>query len=376
MIPLVAPFVLITCLAAEPAEVKSATPTVEVVFVLDTTGSMGGLIQAAKDKIWSISNTLIKTKPVPALKIGLVGYRDRGDAYVTKVIPLSDDLDAVYRELIAFQAEGGGDGPESVNQALHEAVTKFPWSKDKSTYRVVFLVGDCPPHMDYQDDVKYPETCQLAAKAGIVINTIQCGADGSTEPIWTDIALKSEGKYFRVEQDGNAIVATTPFDEELAKLALKLDETCWYYGAAEVQMEQRGRKESSRFFADTASTAANAQRAVFNATPAGKVNLIGKAELVDDVTQGKIKLADIPKDELPAALKPLPAKDQEEAIRKQATARTELQKKISELGAKRQAHLEVLAAKSEKPVLEKIIFESVRDQAKRVGLIYAEGPAF
>src|SRR5215203_5968725 len=69
---------------------------VEVVFCLDTTGSMGGLIDGAKAKIWSICNQIAGGKPTPDLKVGLVAYRDKGDEYVTKVFDLSDDLDAVH----------------------------------------------------------------------------------------------------------------------------------------------------------------------------------------------------------------------------------------------------------------------------------------
>ena len=117
--------------AGESAAIIAAErPAVEVVFVLDTTGSMGGLIAAAKDKIWSIANTLATADPAPQIRMGLVGYRDRGDAYVTLATPLSDDLDAVYTQLMQFQADGGGDGPESVNQALYEAVTRPDWSRD------------------------------------------------------------------------------------------------------------------------------------------------------------------------------------------------------------------------------------------------------
>src|SRR3954452_17304987 len=88
---------------APPAEKK---PQVEVVFCLDTTGSMGGLIEAAKQKIWSISNQIAGGKPTPMLKVGLVAYRDKGDAYVTKVFDLSDDLDAVHATLKGFRPEG------------------------------------------------------------------------------------------------------------------------------------------------------------------------------------------------------------------------------------------------------------------------------
>src|SRR5438034_3793908 len=92
--------------ADEPAK-KPARPEVEVVFCLDTTGSMGGLIDAAKKKIWSISNQISSGNPTPHVKIGLVAFRDRGDDYITKVFDLTDDLDAVYGNLMKFQAAGG-----------------------------------------------------------------------------------------------------------------------------------------------------------------------------------------------------------------------------------------------------------------------------
>ena len=74
-----------------------------------------------------------------------------------------------------YQAQGGGDTPESVNQALHEAVTRLDWTRSQDVYKVVFLVGDAPPHMDYAQEVQYPQTLTLARERGIVVNTVQCG---------------------------------------------------------------------------------------------------------------------------------------------------------------------------------------------------------
>src|SRR5262245_12400832 len=201
--------------APEPIARK---PKVEVVFCLDTTGSMGGLIDGAKAKIWSICNQIAGGKPTPDLKVGLVAYRDRGDEYVTKVFDLSDDLDAIHGHLKKFVAAGGGDAPESVNQALDDAVNKIKWSDDKKTLRIIFLVGDAPPHMDYKDDVKYPDTCKKAVEKGLIINTIQCGTDAECTRVWKDVAVKSEGSYAAIPQDGGVVVVSTPFDAKLSEL--------------------------------------------------------------------------------------------------------------------------------------------------------------
>src|SRR3989442_15681312 len=91
--------------AARAEDKKPAVkkPNVEVVFCLDTTGSMGGLIQGAKDKIWAICNQIASGKPTPDLKVGLVAFRDKGDAYITQVHDLTADLDAVHAKLKTFQ---------------------------------------------------------------------------------------------------------------------------------------------------------------------------------------------------------------------------------------------------------------------------------
>jgi uncharacterized protein YegL len=364
--------------AAEPASPEPARPQVEVVFVLDTTGSMGGLIQAAKEKIWAIANTLASAKPAPDIKMGLVGYRDRGDAYVTKQTDLTDDLDAVYEQLMAFQADGGGDTPESVNQALNEAVTKINWSKGEKAYKVIFLVGDCPPHMDYADDVKYPETCQTAAKAGIVVNTIQCGSDASTEPVWKEIAGKAEGRYFRVEQSGGAILASTPFDGELAELSKELEGTRVAYGDADAIEEAKEREEVSGKIHAGASVGAKASRAVFLASKPGESSLTGSHELVRDLAEGRVKLADVKDEELPEELRKMSRAEREKFIAEKMEKRKDVQSRIEKLAASRQKHIEEQLRKSAlqgKQSLDFAIFDCIKEQAGKKGIVYKGGPA-
>jgi hypothetical protein len=340
---------------------------------------MGGLIEAAKEKIWAIANTLATTKPAPHIKLALVAYRDRGDAYVTKRTDLTDDLDAVYKELMSFRAEAGGDGPESVNQALHEAVTKLSWSKDDKTYRVLFLVGDAPPHMDYTNDVKFPETCKVAATAGIFINSIQCGTQSDTEPVWREIAMKAEGRFFRVEQSGGAILAATPFDVKLADLAKDLDATRIFYGAKEVVAKQAERAKNAEAIYASASVAAQAQRCGFNASSAGCWNLSGGAkELVDDCINNRVKLAEIKETELPDKLKKLSASEREKFLNERVAKRKEIQQQITELSARRQSHLAEQMKKTMadgKSNLDLPIYDCVKAQAAKRGIAYTAGPS-
>ena len=352
---------------------------IDVVFVLDTTGSMGGLIQAAKEKIWSIATTMASAQPAPEIRMGLVAYRDRGDAYVTRVVDLSSDLDSMYAALMDFQADGGGDGPESVNQALHDAVHKMSWSQDSGTYRTVFLVGDAPPHMDYQDDVKYPVTLSAAKQKGIVVNAIQCGQISDTTPSWQQIARLGDGHYFRVEQAGSAVAIATPFDDKIAKLSEKLDDTRLYYGTGEDKIKQQRKVAAAEKLHAASSVESRARRAAFNASKSGAANFLGEGELVDDVSSGRVDLSSIDRDKLPAPMQAMAPKEQAAIISETAERRNELKRQISELTEKRSTYLDrkVKEAGGARDSLDDKIYRAVREQAGRLGLTYeADAPAY
>ncbi len=322
-------FTLVSFARADEPAPKDIKPQVEVVFCLDTTGSMSGLIDAAKRKIWSISNQIAAGKPTPNVKVGLVAYRDRGDAYTTKVFDLTDDLDTVYTNLMGFQAQGGGDTPESVNQALHEAVTKISWSKDRKALKIIFLVGDAPPHMDYPDDVKYPDTCKLAAASDIIINTVQCGRDAKTQQVWQEICRLAEGSYVQIDQQGGPIVTVaTPYDADLAKINTELNGTILVFGRPETQTRGLALKESTKNLPASAA----ADRAGFNAaTQRGGTSY----DLLRNIQQGKVELEKLKKEELPAELRDLTLEQQKEYLAKLEKRRGELTQKATDLNKQR-----------------------------------------
>ncbi len=366
-------------IAETAAIVRAEKPSVEVVFVLDTTGSMSGLIEAAKEKIWSIANTLASGNPAPEIKMGLVGYRDRGDAYVTKFTSLTSDLDAVYAELMQFSADGGGDTPESVNQALYEAVTNTPWSKKNSTYRVIFLVGDAPPHMNYQKDVRYQKSCRMAAGKGIIINTIQCGQMPETTPAWKEIARMAEGQYFQVAQSGSAVLYDTPFDRKIADLSKALDETRIYYGSTEHKAQMAARQETADRIYEAAAPSAVAKRTIFNAKSAGAKNFLGSQELVSDIASGKVDWKDIEKEALPEEMKPMSPVERKNHVAAMTKKRADLQARIDKLGKQRQAFIAEKVKEEQgrgADSLDARIFKCIQTQASVKKIEYDGGPEY
>jgi Mg-chelatase subunit ChlD len=373
-IPHVTPAVIQT-----PAEVKNARPKIEVVFVLDTTGSMSGLIHTAKEKIWSIATTMSQAQPAPEIKMGLVAYRDRGDDYVTKITNLGSDLDSVYATLMDYQAGGGGDGPESVNKALYDAVNTISWSKEPNTYKVIFLVGDAPPHMDYQDEVQYPEIVKMALQSGIVINAIQCGQENATAARWNEIAKLGGGDFLQVEQAGGALAIATPYDSELASLSKKIDDTRLYYGTREEMQIKQGKVEATEKLHASASIESRARRAAFNASSSGDANLFGEDELVNDVINGRVKLDEVDKNELPEPMRVMAPEAKQALIEEKASKREELKRQIQSLTEQRQGYLknEAEKRKDAKESLDHKLYDTLRKQTLGKGMLYeSETPAY
>jgi hypothetical protein len=154
---------------------------------------MGGLLEGAKQRIWGIVNEVMQSASHPSVRVGLVAYRDRGDEYVSRVLPVTADLDQVYSTLMSYRAEGGGDGPENVRRALADGVRSAGWSpRTQGIAQIIFLVGDAPLHDDYQDEPSTAATTAEAVKAGMIVNTIQCGNTPGTQTVWQAIAQHGE----------------------------------------------------------------------------------------------------------------------------------------------------------------------------------------
>lgn len=353
---------------ATNAPTQKSKPRIEVCFVLDTTGSMGGLLEGAKQKIWSIANEMISAKPTPELKLGLIGYRDRGDDYVVKSFGLTDDIDAIYGHLREFQAGGGGDTPESVNEALAEAIHKMPWSSDKKVLKIIFLVGDAPPHMDYPNGPKYPDLCREAAEKDLIINTIQCGEMAETKPIWQEIAKLAEGSYVGISQSGNVAVISTPMDKELSRLNERIGATLIPYGDSTLQAEVHAKFAAAK----SAPVAAMADRLTYNSKTGRAMQ--GRGELVDALNDKTIKLDEIDHKQLPAELQKLDSDELQKRITKTRDERADLQRQIVELSKKRETYIQSenkrLASEGKGDAFDQKVTETLHAQAAKKGISY------
>jgi Mg-chelatase subunit ChlD len=339
---------------------QGKAPRVEVVFCLDTTGSMTGLLDGAKKKIWSIATEILAGKPKPDVFLGLVAYRDKGDEYVTKVSPLTDDLDKIYKDLQGLRADGGGDIPEHVRAGLNDALTKIQWSSDSSTLKIIFLVGDAPAHTDYTDTPTVEELCTTAVKNNVIINTVRCGPDEDTARMWQKIARLSEGRYFSIAEDGGVVAVATPFDKELGALNDKLAGTMVAYGAETTRAGALAR--------ETASAAMSADDKADRACAKAYAGKYSSDDLVDAVKGGSVALDKLQADEMPDEMKKMTVEERKAFVAAKAKEREELRQKVVELARKRDAYLaEESRKRGEHDGFDKVAVEALNEQAKKKG---------
>ncbi len=337
-------------------------PKVDVVFVLDTTGSMGGLLEGAKRHIWAIASRIAGGQPRPDVRMGLVAYRDRGDTYVTRSFDLNGDIDDVYARLRTFRAGGGGDTKEHVNRALQVALDKMSWRQGQRVLRQIYLVGDAPPH-EGRDGLRSTVLARRASRLGIVINAIRCGTLSGTERAWRTIASLGGGIYGSVRQDGGMLAVATPYDRRLAALNRALSGTLLPAGSGGLRhaARRRARANAAMGAAEQAASAAFRARS-------GKLD---SGDLLGQLAKGRT--LDSYKDhELPASLAALPKPAQRAYVRRVAKQRAELKAKVLTMTKKREAFLRkarrVSGAKT--PAVDDVVERALRKQGKKAGILY------
>jgi len=350
--------VLTLAALAGPAQASLARPRVEVTFVLDTTGSMGGLIEGAKRKIWSIAERIGDGRPRPELRIALVGYRDVGDQYVTLVHDFTGDMDLVFERLSAFKAEGGGDTPEHVSRALSDAVHRVSWTQGPAL-RMIFLVGDAPPHTDYQDGYDYRRHAREAVQRGIAVEAIECGGDTETARVWTEIASLAQGHFARIDSNGGMPVRVTPADAELARLNRELATTVVSYGSRDEQATA-SRQIAGRM-AMPAPAAAEAASYFAKSDKLADKDMVALPE-----AEQKKLLADAPN--APAPLKNKTTEEQVAYLRQQKDRRDKVQVQILDLQRQREAYLKKAEAKADG--FDEQVMQTLKERAAAVGIKY------
>lgn len=317
---------------ATPVEPAGAGHAIDVVFAVDTTGSMGRLIEGAKRTVWSIATHIREADPNANLRIGLVAYRDTGEDYVTRPFALTGDLDAVYTELSAYTAAGGGDAPEDVAAGLRDALA-MRWRAGAK--KIVFVVGDAPP-IARGDAPPYEDLAREAAATGVIVNAIRCGGDVETALAFQRIATLAGGDFSTIAADGGVHQVATPYDARIGALSDSIDGTAVIAGDDGVRRAHAGKLAA----AAAAPAAAKADRAKYYLKKArGGADVRAEGDLVGAYATGTLDLGKVAPGALPADLRDKDTAEITAELGRRAAQREAAQKEMADLERKRDEYL-------------------------------------
>ncbi len=173
-------------------------------FLIDSTGSMADEIDKLQASIREIAARIDRLPGQPRVRLAMTIYRDRGDLFVSRTFDFTPDVREFSRALALVEAEGGGDYPESLNEALHRAIHAPEWRGEDSV-QLIFLVADAPPHLDYAQDYDYAAEMVQAAERGIKVFPIaSSGLDDQGEYVFRQIAQFTQGRFVFLTYAGPA----------------------------------------------------------------------------------------------------------------------------------------------------------------------------
>lgn len=174
---------------------------VEIMFVVDATGSMGDEINYLKKEVQDVINRISDLDQDKEVRSGAIFYRDHTDQYLSRRKELSSDVSSLNTFIQEQYARGGGDFPEALDYALEELTTSINWSSDAIT-KIAFLILDAPPHEDEASVQRIKESVVRAAEQGIrLIPVTGSGIDKSTEYLMKAISISTNGTYLYLTDD-------------------------------------------------------------------------------------------------------------------------------------------------------------------------------
>jgi len=351
---------------APPDEQKQP---VDLVIALDVSGSMSGLIDSAKQRLWDIVNELAQANPQPDLRMAILTYGNpsygEDTGYVRIDMPFTRDLDAINRTLFSFGTNGGD---EYVSRVVHRSVTDLAWTQDPDALKILFVAGNEEANQDPQISVEI--AAQLATNSGIVVNTIYCGSEGDNIVAgWREFSAMTNGLFASIDQNAAAVAnIATPMDEELAKLNQELNST--YVAFGEDGDEFKANQVAQDVNAADMSMPSVASRTV---AKAGRLYKNSKWDLLDALESG-VELEEMDVADLPEPLKALNEDERKEYVGELAAKRESVTAEIEALGKKRQVFITEERAKlaSVDEGLDEAILKGVRELAEKKGFEFNE----
>lgn len=310
----------------------SPQKTVDLVIALDVSGSMDGLIDSAKQRLWDVVNELGNAQPQPELRVALISYgRSNYDAqrgYVQVDQSFTSNLDLLNQQLFSLTTNGGD---EYVARAISTSLDELQWSTGPDAVRILFVAGNESAEQD--PTMSLQKVTAAARDKGVVVNTLFCGsADDQIAKGWMTAAQLGDGMYASIDQNAAAVAQiATPMDAKLVELNQELNGTYVAFG-------QEGERHRANQAAQDANAASMSTQNVASRTVAKASGLYRNAEwdLVDAADAGT-DVASLEAEALPAPMRDMSTDERRQYVAEKAQRRDELKKEIADLDRERSA---------------------------------------
>ena len=347
----------------------AAAAVIELAICLDTSGSMQGLLDAARARIWDIVNDLATAKPTPTLRVALLTFGNNGnaeeDGWVKVETGFTEDLDLVSERLFALSTNGG---EEYVGRVLDAAARRLEWTGGDAAMKLVVVAGN--ESADQDPTVPFRDASRKLIGSGVMVNSIYCGPPADQlAPAWREVSTLADGHFAAIDQAQGAIAIETPYDDELVNLSALINTTYLPFGATGAWAAENQAAQDSN--AQSLNNATAAQRCV---TKSGALYCNDRWDLVDASAKEGFKLEDVKVEELPEAMRGMTPEERKAHIAAMAKKRAELQQQIADLGKQRDAFVEAeqtrLAAESGQESFGTALRRAVRAQAEGKGIAF------
>ena len=345
----------------DPNTTKTAKK-IKLALLLDTSGSMDGLIDQAKSQLWTIVNELAVAKcdgAKPEVKIALYEYGNDGlpasEGYIRLVTPLTNDLDKLSQDLFALKTNGGS---EFCGQVIQTASRQLDWSADGGDLQIIFIAGNEP---FTQGSVNYQIACAEAQKKNIIVNTIFCGDfQEGINTSWKSGADLTSGSYASIEQNSKTVFIPSPYDDKIDRLNTQLNTTYIEYGS-----EGKKRKETQAA-QDAESESYGAANKVNRAVSKSTHVYQNKSwDMVDAAEDKSFDVTKVTKDQLPDAMKNMTDDQKKNYVKQKTIEREKIKLEIQELNKQRTTFLLAQKTNEKDNMLDKSMIHAIKVQAEK-----------
>ncbi len=339
-------------------------PLVQMAILLDTSGSMSGLINQARTELWAIVNEFIFARRnglEPEAQVALYEYgKSRiptSEGYISMIVPLTTDLDKISEELFALTTNGGS---EYCGWVIKNATQELKWSTQPDDLKVIFIAGNEP---FTQGKIDYRISCKTAVNKGIIVNTIHCGGEQiGIDSKWKDGAILADGRFLNIDQNRQVVHIEAPQDKEITELGIKLNDTYIAYGAVGKRFRARQLEQDTN--AANVSKEAQVQRSV---TKSSRNYSNASWDLVDALKDNRVKLEELEEKSLPENMRKMTKHERKAYVEKMNKERSQIQTKIAELNTQRKKYVAEQMKKQHgsQKTLGSAAIRAVREQAEK-----------